>query len=36
MDKRIERILYWGTAVVVIGFVLSGVYFMWIKPLLEQ
>lgn len=35
MEKRIEQILYWGTAVIVAGFMLTGVYFIWIKPLLQ-
>jgi len=35
VEKRIEQILYWGIAVVVAGFMLTGVYFLWVKPLLD-
>jgi hypothetical protein len=35
VEKRIEQILFWGTAIIVVGFMLSGAYFLWIKPLLQ-
>ena len=35
VEKWVERVFFWGTVVLVVGFMLTGAYYLWIKPLLQ-
>ena len=35
VEKWLGWLLYWGTATLVVFFMVSGIYFLWVRPLLR-